>query len=761
MNAIKPENGDGDMTFSRNSAATRVNAQGLVENVQILSSNLVSNGNFSQEGVQKVSNGSFSQEGVELLSQPVNLVTDFTTNSGGVIVDADTFTTSGGGLDGIKKSFLTVGKSYKLVIEGDTTSSGFTIGSLGNSGNEYGSGFGTHYFECINSGLWIRQNTSGTTNITSFSVKEVGQDWFINGADFSLGSVLFDNSNDNIFQNKPFTVGKKYRFSFSGSGNLAYRTGYAGADGVKKDITLPHTIDIIATSDTNRIQPYGATNSSQGTLTNISVLEITDDTNLPRINYEGFSYQDSLGSEKIVNGDFATDTTWSYTTGWEISDGKANFTNISSKGMYQAKVLDANKTYKVSFDYNGTGQVGFLGTAGGGNTLKGFVNYSNGNNVIYITPTTTTSAFNIWGNWSGAFSIDNVSVKEVLGQEVVPDSGCGSWLLEPQSTNLFTESENFSNGAWHIYGGATITDNNAVSPQGIQNASKLTDVGGIYDQAPYNPNTNYVISLFAKTNTATSIVVNFVDQAAGYLGGTMRYTFATNIASVILQSANGSVVAEKEDYGNGWIRVILKFTTNVAQSYNYQAIEFQGGDGWIWGAQSEVQSYPTSYIPTSGASSTRLQDIANNSGNASLINSSEGVLYAEISALADGTNQRWISIGSGSNANRVSILFNATGRINCSVRASSTAVYDTNFNIGSQTNNTKVAIRYKNNDFAFFVNGVKVNSQLSGVLSFDSPLNELSFDSADSGSPFFGNTKGLKYYPKALADVQLEDLTTI
>ena len=92
MNAIKPENGDGDFTFSRNSAATRVNAQGLVQNVQILSSNLVSNGGFSQEGV-------------ELLSQPVNLVTDFTTNSGGVIVDADTFTTSGGGLDGIKKVF--------------------------------------------------------------------------------------------------------------------------------------------------------------------------------------------------------------------------------------------------------------------------------------------------------------------------------------------------------------------------------------------------------------------------------------------------------------------------------------------------------------------------------------------------------------------------------------------------------------------------------------------------------------------------------
>jgi hypothetical protein len=50
---VKPSDGNGDLTFSRNSAATRVNAQGLVENVQILSSNLVQNGDFSEEGAEE------------------------------------------------------------------------------------------------------------------------------------------------------------------------------------------------------------------------------------------------------------------------------------------------------------------------------------------------------------------------------------------------------------------------------------------------------------------------------------------------------------------------------------------------------------------------------------------------------------------------------------------------------------------------------------------------------------------------------------
>ena len=50
---------------------------------------------------------------------------------------------------------------------------------------------------------------------------------------------------------------------------------------------------------------------------------------------------------------------------------------------------------------------------------------------------------------------------------------------------------------------------------------------------------------------------------------------------------------------------------------------------YAWGAMLEQQSYATSYIPTNGATNTRLQDIANNSGNSTLINSTEGVLYAE------------------------------------------------------------------------------------------------------------------------------------
>ena len=50
---------------------------------------------------------------------------------------------------------------------------------------------------------------------------------------------------------------------------------------------------------------------------------------------------------------------------------------------------------------------------------------------------------------------------------------------------------------------------------------------------------------------------------------------------------------------------------------------------YIWGAQLEQQSYATSYIPTEGTIKTRNQDLCNNGGDVSLINSTEGVLYAQ------------------------------------------------------------------------------------------------------------------------------------
>ena len=174
-----------------------------------------------------------------------------------------------------------------------------------------------------------------------------------------------------------------------------------------------------------------------GSVTNISVKEVTDDTNLPRINYEGFSYQDSLGSEEVVNGDFATDTDWSKVNA-TISGGTGNLNATGVSSLLYQNILTNGKTYKATLtvsNYNGLGQALVIDNNGSGI----YTITSNGTFTFTFTHSIANGNFLFRAINGAIFSVDNVSVKEYLGQEVVPDSGCGSWLLEPQSTNLVTK----------------------------------------------------------------------------------------------------------------------------------------------------------------------------------------------------------------------------------------------------------------------------------------------------------------------------------
>ena len=145
---VKPSDGSGDFDFSRNSAATRVNAQGLVENVQILSSNLVQNGDFSEEGVQEVSNGSFSQEGAELVTNG-NFDTDSDWNKGtGWTISGGLLNASSASSNCFQSSNFLLGKTYKLTYSISNYVSGsfrVTIGSTGFGQNRSSNGTFVEY----------------------------------------------------------------------------------------------------------------------------------------------------------------------------------------------------------------------------------------------------------------------------------------------------------------------------------------------------------------------------------------------------------------------------------------------------------------------------------------------------------------------------------------------------------------------------------------------------------------------------------------
>ena len=246
-----------------------------------------------------------------------------------------------------------------------------------------------------------------------------------------------------------------------------------------------------------------------------------------------------------------------------------------------------------------------------------------------------------------------------------------------------------------------------------------------------------------------------------------------DIQNGVLGTVDSNHAAKIENYGNGWYRCSITFDIDKDTDLGgYTHIEAMDGDNsgtfaangqgyYAYGSQGEEFSYPTSYIPTSAAFATRNQEVCKDA--TPVINSEEGTLYAEISALANYNLQRWFGISDGTNDNKVIIgLANSSTdyKIACEVKSGGSTQAFMTYNFGAvDPTFAKIAIKYRENSFALWVNGVEVATDTSGSAPIG--LSELAFDRGDGALRFEGNTKGLKYYPKALADVQLEDLTTI
>ena len=319
-----------------------------------------------------------------------------------------------------------------------------------------------------------------------------------------------------------------------------------------------------------------------------------------------------------------------------------------------------------------------------------------------------------------------------------------SLLLEPQSTNLIEYSKNFSE--WEKRGDTTISATNIISPSGHSNATNITGLNGSggNDLRFYPPGFN-----------SASKTLCFSVYLKG--SGTLR-----------LQMSNGVDQGIQQDITltDNWKRhqALGNFNSTSSDGFHCNIDDLDGQTATqydVWGAQLEQLSYPTSYIPTSGSTATRLGETADNAGGAGVFNSEEGVLYAEIAALADdGTNRR-ITLSDGTNENRVVIGYNTTSnRIFYFINVGGSTVASGHYTSSDVTQFSKVAVLFKLNDYALWVDGIKRHTDTSGTIFSADTLNSLQFKSPIVTANFFGKTKNLKVFNYALTDEELQTLTT-
>ena len=785
-NVSVKEDLSGDFTFSRNSAATRVNAQGLVENVQILSSNLVSNGDFSQEGSELVTGTNSDMSGANSWVDGIGSL-DFNINT---TVPNKMWCNFTSGNQQVKlNNVITANKTYLVSLSARLNSGTATTIQIGDfTSNQSDAGIlnitptatTTTYSGYIVSGANVNlsigiitaNNNGSDYEFDNISVKEVGQDWTL-GTGWSIGEdkAICDGTQTGdtpLRQNDVFTSGNSYKLTFDFIGNgQDFKFWVNGSQNIFSSALSDGSKEYYFTASVSGKAYFEATSSFIGSITNISLIEITDDTNLPRINYEGFSYQDSLGSELVTNGDFSSGSTgWNVGASWTIDNGFAT-SNGGQSFLTQNVGFVVGLTYLVTFNINRNSGNLFVRDSSG--VTKLIINENNDTTLQSFYFTSTSSGIINFYSYDYNGSIDNVSVKEYLGQEVVPNSGCGSWLLEPQSTNLITQSEDFSNSYWTKSGASVVSG--FTSPDGTTNAFKLVEganTGTHFTQArvPAASTSSHTIYVYAKANTRNRITLTNWNNSTQYAGATFDL-----INGVVVGTILGS--AKIETMTNGWYKCSITGTP-PSTSLGYQQITIGSdtatgsglnsytGDGtsgvYIYGAQLEQQSYATSYIPTQGASSTRLADIATNSGNASLINSEEGTLYVETQALIDSGSTRYLSLTDGTSSNRMSIVFGSSSNQIRFLVYNGVVQSDIQTFSYSQTDINKIAFRYAQNNFSLWVNGVKVGENLSGDVF---ALNTLSFDLGNNSLNWIGKTKALAVYKTALTDAQLTALTTI
>ena len=541
--------------------------------------------------------------------------------------------------------------------------------------------------------------------------------WSVNGGDYATivdGALNSNNTEngswfaENISQNISFVNGKTYKVTFKAkniSGNLNLRITHQSHIVFSNNLTssfVDYTVYYTAQANNDSIRIFCNDAIGEFQIDNVSIQQVDPNDR------------------------------WALDADWSIEDGQAKFGGSTAGYLSQLGTLEVGKTYKIKADVS-QGRAVLISAF---YDIHDSDEISSEGNIFTVTSGTDLKIYSHPSN--GATVIDNISVKDITFSTDVDlarinyDSNGqnGHILLEPTSTNLITYSEDFSQSAWSkvdvlIEGGYT-------APDGSNNAYKVTKNGSNAHLVGFNnQNTSKHKSIWAKTVSGTGDV----------------YLLNQNTNNVFSLT-------------NEWQRFDVAHT---GANWFY-AVDFRNSaltEVIVWGAQLEALGYATSYIPTlTGSTVTRATETLTGSGNSTLINSTEGVLYAEIAALADDLTRRRITLSDGTTNNRINLYFeNVSNTIEAFINGSGgndTMIYTSS----DTTQFHKIAVLYKDGESSLWVDGVERDTSTTTFSLAN--LSNLDFQQGGlTGDVFYGKCKALAVFNEALTDDELELLTGV
>ena len=304
--------------------------------------------------------------------------------------------------------------------------------------------------------------------------------------------------------------------------------------------------------------------------------------------------------------------------------------------------------------------------------------------------------------------------------------GCPSLLLEKQSTNLLTYSQDFTQ--WTIIRASLGA--NTTAPNGVNDGYSII--------ANTTNDDHFVLQDVSVVNATVYSYTAFLKK--GNKSWARLWNTSVGYADFDLENGvvgtQSSAVGSIQSFGNGWYRCSIVYTANSTGNNSHRIYTLNGdnsrifaGDGstinlYMFGAQCEASSYPTSYIPTTSSSATRVADACYKTGISSLIGQTEGTIFVDWKQNAFNNSQ-------GIYANN----YNLTGSISIQIATNGTlqayvCYAGTFFSISTSANAIQIGQRYKlgfaykSGDCALYLNGNLIGTNTTSF-AFTTTLSEI------------------------------------
>jgi hypothetical protein len=352
-------------------------------------------------------------------------------------------------------------------------------------------------------------------------------------------------------------------------------------------------------------------------------------------------------------------------------------------------------------------------------------------------------------------------------------------LIEESRTNLIVWSENPESEFFQPEQ-VSFNSNVTIAPDGNQTADKFIIPNGALGGSIAQGTT-----ILSGATMTGSIFVKYSDLDRVELvllsnNNTTPYARATinpqnGSITTAVSTANGGTNASASvvSYPNGWYRfsVTVTYPAVTLGGIRITTTDSAGslGDGikgtFVWGAQLEQGSFPTSYIPTQASTRTRAADNASITGKnfSEWYRQDEGTIFVSAKSSAPIVDfiRRFVEINNFETGTRYLIGYSP----NTTSRFFITSLDNIGFNlsidnISSISNGRKVTFSYSNKDFIQSANGI-LSTQNSLLTPLILKVLHIGKDgSADPRSNLNGHISRLTYFPKRLPNSQLQALTS-